>query len=322
MWIALSSLLVGGAISLQAFINGQLGLVIGSSLGAAALNTSTALLIVLLIALSTGALPRAWRQARSAGHAVKIWWFFGGFIGAAAVFSTSVAAPIVGITTLMIALVFGKLLGGLVTDALGLGPAGSQGFSARRLAGAGLALTAVVVAAGTGARNDFNPLLLCSLIVVGAGVAVQQSGNAQLLKLTGEPIAMGLINFSIGAVTLVAILAMSSHGLGAIPTLPPWGWMGGALGALIGIFSPIVVRSIGALRLFLGLVAGQGLAGLVLDLIAPQPGHEVRMLSVVGILLACLGVFITKGADSRAPSGVITTFRKQESGERCHEAGE
>ncbi|WP_442542712.1 DMT family transporter [Arthrobacter sp. KN11-1C] len=287
--------MAGAAVSLQSFVNGRLGESLGSALTAAAVNNGAALAIVLLLAILSGAVPRALRELRSGRSRVRLWWFFGGVAGAMAVSANAVAAPIVGLAFLTVALVFGQLLGGILADAWGVGPAGRQLPSRRRLAGAFGALAGVAVGA-LDQTGQSHPVILISVVAGGAAVAFQQAGNAHLVRSTGEPLAMGLINFLVGATVLFLGLAISATSLVPLSSLPGWAWTGGALGAAVGIFGPIAAKNFGVLRLFLGMVAGQCIAALVIDVILlPGSGRGPSIFTIAGILLACASVFIANG---------------------------
>ncbi|MFT4468881.1 DMT family transporter [Arthrobacter sulfonylureivorans] len=316
MWGGLAlSLVSGAAVSIQSFTNGHLGQVIGSPAAAAAVNNGTALLIVLCLALVSGAVTRAWRELRSGRNPVRIWWFFGGLIGATAVFANAMSAPVLGVALLAVAMVLGKLIGSLVTDALGLGPAGRQLPTPQRMAGAACALAGVVISA-VGHAGQIPLVLVVFLVAVGALVSIQQAGNAHLAQATGEPLAMGLVNFVGGAAALsipVAIIAVDGGTLGPVPS---WGWVGGALGAGIAIASALAAYTVGVLRLVLGMIAGQSAIGLLLDLAFPRSGSGVTAPTLAGVLLACGAVLIANLPVGDRASGRVPAASGTNAGER------
>ena len=62
------TVLAGGAISLQSYLNGQLGKDIGSPTVAAAINNRVAFVATIAIVLATRALPRARARLRALGR--------------------------------------------------------------------------------------------------------------------------------------------------------------------------------------------------------------------------------------------------------------
>lgn len=294
------SLVAGAGVSVQAFVNGHLSDSLGSAVAAAVTNNGLSLAILLTIAVFIGSLPRAWKELRADRNPIRIWWFFGGLLGAGAVYSTTLAAPILGIALMTVALVLGQLIGSLVTDALALGPAGRHLPSPRRLIGTFCALSGVVIGA-LGQEGRIQLALLLLLVLIGALVTVQQAGNAQLIQATKEPTAMGVLNFLTGSAMLVIVLALTPAGMTPLAAVPAWGWIGGAIGAGVAVFGAVAARTLGVLKLFLGLVAGQSMAGLVLDLAAPRPGHSVTVAALTGVVLACAAVIIASWPANPAP---------------------
>src|SRR5688500_17257508 len=132
------TILAGAAISLQSYLNGRLGREVGSATVAAAVNNLIATVATLGIVLATGALPRAVGRVRALGRP-PLWYFLGGFGGAALVLVSAFAAPEVGVALLTVALVCGSTGGSLPVDAAGIGPAGKRPISRYRVTGVMLA---------------------------------------------------------------------------------------------------------------------------------------------------------------------------------------
>ncbi len=66
------TILAGGAISLQSYLNGRLGKDVGSATIAAAIDNAVAFVATLAIVLATRALPRAARRLRARGAAAGL----------------------------------------------------------------------------------------------------------------------------------------------------------------------------------------------------------------------------------------------------------
>lgn len=283
----------GAAVSIQTFSNGHLSDALGSPFLAAAVNNLSALTLVGVLAVVSGALPRAVRAIRRRQHPISAWWFVGGVLGAAAVSSNSFAEPHVGVALVTVALVLGQLTGSLIADLWGLGPAGRKGITGQRIAG----MLIAAVAVGVGAFGRTGELHLGVLLVVmlgGAAAALQQAGNGQLTRLTGEPLAMAVVNFSVGFVALtVLIVAGGAAGTGEVwDAMPGWAWVGGAVGAGVAVVLAVAVRTLGVLQVMLGVVAGQSIAAVALDLASPRDGISVTVGTVVGVALACLAMAV------------------------------
>ena len=296
------TILAGGAISLQSYLNGRLGAEVGSATIAATINNMVAFLATLAVVLATRALPRARARLRALGRP-PAWQFLGGLGGAALVLVAATAAPEVGVALLTVALVCGSTGGSLPVDAAGLGPAGPRPITFPRVAGVLLAIVATAISA-LGARSNPDALLLALALAAGLGMSLQAAANGQLARATGEPWAASLVNVTVGfavlAVAAVVTLATSSlDGLPANPLLYP----GGLLGAFVVVVGATAVQTLGVLRLGLAMVAGQMAGALIVDLVAPAPGEAVTATTVIGVVLTMVAVAISgrgrPGADAR-----------------------
>lgn len=287
----------GVAIALQAFVNGRLGVSLGSPAYAAVANQVVGITILLVAGVVTGALRRAverlktrdglrwWHVAVSANGAVNI------TVGAA-------AAPKVGVALLAVSLVGGQCVGGLVADGLGLTPAGQRGITGARIAGALLALAAVTMAAvGTTARPQLG--LLGLAFIAGTGFPLTQAGVGQLTRATGEPIAAGGLSFAVAGVgTLLLAGLLQRHGgvHAALLAVPVVDWLGGVIGAATVIVIALTVRVLGALRLTLSIIAGQAVGGLAIDLVRPVAGAQVTVVTVVSVAALFVAVWVSSGS--------------------------
>jgi len=292
--------LAGAAMSLQAFINGRLGARIGSFEVAAAINNAVGLLGLAAAVVLGGALGRARAALHERGRP-PLWYLAGGLLGAIYVIVSAAAAPIVGVALMTVAFVCGTTISSLAVDALGMGPAGRRPITPNRLAGVALAAGATVIGA-LGSAGDFQPLVLA--LAFGAGVAngVQGAANGQLARVTGESSFAAFVNFGVGFLalaTIAAVVLAVDPPTGSAPPLPL------LAGGLCGIFIVFVlasgVQTLGTLRSGLGMVAGQTLGGLVLDLIAPVPGEHVTLYTLAGVVLVLAAVVISGRGRQVAP---------------------
>ncbi len=189
-------------------------------------------------------------------------------------------------------MVSGQLLGSTVADAYGLGPGGRHRVTAARAFALLFAGLGIVVGTG-GHGGEVNLGLFVLVVVAGIGAALQQAGNGQLVRASKEPLVVAVINFTVGALSLTAVFAFVSLSTAAprwelAPSAPWWAWGGGLLGAGIAVVGSITVKALGVLRLMLGMVAGQSIGALTLDLLTAPA--LVTVATVSGVLLACLAV--------------------------------
>jgi bacterial/archaeal transporter family-2 protein len=284
--------LAGAALSMQAFLNGRLGVTIGSAEFAALVNNLVGLAALLVVAGASGSLARAAGRLRNADRG-RPWHYATSGIGAIFVIVAAIAAPKVGIALLTVAVVCGQTLGSVAADALGLSPAGRRGPTPARLLGVTLALVAVGTAA-LGSEGGLHLGLLALAMGSGVGLAVGQAGLGQLTQRTGEPLAAATIGFAIGAVLTAGVVA--AVGWGSPPngwSAPIGQWAGGLFGATVVVGLGRLVIALGVLRLTLALVAGQSLGALALDLAAPTAGREVTLRTVGGVLLTFAAVAVS-----------------------------
>ncbi|MDO8882877.1 DMT family transporter [Pseudotabrizicola sp.] len=129
-------LLGGGALAVQAPLNGALGRTLGSALPAAAVSFAVGFIALLVLSFASVGNPFARLGA------VPLWQWAGGFLGAYYVWSVAWGVPMLGVVTAMAALVLGQMAGALLLDAVGAFGVPVQPISLTRV------LAVVLVAAG------------------------------------------------------------------------------------------------------------------------------------------------------------------------------
>lgn len=137
-------------------------------------------------------------------------------------------------------------------------------------------------------------------IVAGACIAIQAPINAQLARGLGLPIAAAAVSFLSGAIilsVLSAALAQTQQVSVDWRAPPVWTFVaGGMLGAVYVTSAVLLVPRIGAAALIAFAVAGQLLAGILLDRIGFL-GMTVRELSLgrfTGAVLLVMGVILVR----------------------------
>jgi transporter family-2 protein len=132
----------GSAISLQAAVNSQLaGGFAGNTVAAALVSFVIGTLALAAIALSKGGLSNAVASLPNQ----PLWRFSGGFLGAAAIFSTVLLAPRIGLANMLALVIAGQLLTSLVIDHFGLVGMVTRHVSSTRMLGAIVLLAGVSI---------------------------------------------------------------------------------------------------------------------------------------------------------------------------------
>jgi transporter family-2 protein len=287
--------LCGGLIvATQARLNGQFGQVVGNPTAAAMLSAASGLAVstplVWALAPVRAGLARTLAAIRR-GDLSRLA-LLAGALGAFLLFSQAYAVPALGVAIYSVLIVASLTGAGLLVDRVGLGPAGPQAVTAHRVAGAGLAVVAAVVAAGT--DLSAGALALGAVLVVvaaGVGAATQSAMLGRLGVAAAHPLAAIWINFTGATLTLAGVVAVLSM-RGATWQVPPpsWLWLGGPLGLLVVGTIVVAVPRAGVLVVTLAMTAGQLLGSLAWDWAAPVSGQDLDAWSLAGATLLMAAV--------------------------------
>ncbi|TLM84874.1 DMT family transporter [Pseudarthrobacter sp. NamE2] len=295
----------GLAIPVQGRINGALGVRLDDGIAAAVVSFSTGLLVMILISLllprGRAGLARIIPAVRS--RAFPPVYVLAGGIGALFVFAQSFTVGILGVALFTVATVTGQTVSGLLVDRLGLGPAGKKPVTGIRIIGCILTIAAVAWAvfprfAGSGSASDGGPaaLLVPLLLPLAAGflMSFQQAMNGTATVHYGTPIAATLVNFVAGSLVLWAVLGAKVAVAGPGNPLPGewWYYLGGPMGCVFIGLGALLVRSLGVLVTGLGMIAGQLLGSLALDVVLPAPGSVVAPATVLGTILTLASIIL------------------------------
>ncbi|MFF2031928.1 DMT family transporter [Arthrobacter sp. NPDC058192] len=286
-------------IPLQGRINGALGAALDDGIAAAVVSFSTGLVVMAII---SGVLPKGRAGVARILPALRErqfppYYVLAGCIGALFVFAQSFTVGILGVALFTVAAVTGQTLSGLLVDRIGIGPAGKRPITGIRVVGSVLTVAAVAWAvspkfsAGESGPQLLVPLLLP--VLAGFLMSFQQAMNGTATVHYGSPIAATAVNFVAGGTLLWAAWLVKLAVAGAGNPLPAqwWYYLGGPLGCIFIGVGALLVRSLGVLVTGLGMIAGQLLGSLGLDLILPVPGTVVALPTVLGTLLT-LGAII------------------------------
>ena len=220
-----------------------------------------------------------------------------GCIGAFFVFAQSFTVALLGVALFTVAAVTGQTLSGLLVDRMGIGPAGKRPITGIRVLGSVLTVAAVAWAvsprfsAGESGLQLLVPVMLP--LLAGFLMSFQQAMNGTATVHYGTPIAATLVNFIAGAALLWVAWLIKLAVAGAGNPLPAqwWYYLGGPLGCIFIGIGALLVRSLGVLVTGLGMIAGQLLGSLGLDLILPVPGTVIALPTVLGTILT-LGAIV------------------------------
>ena len=137
-------------------------------------------------------------------------------------------------------------------------------------------------------------------ILAGALIALQGPINAQLARGLGMPVAAAAASFVAGSVVLVLITLVLSQAQGVTIAwrVPPL-WMflaGGCLGAVFVTCALILTPKLGAAATMAFIVAGQLLAGLLLDRLGyfDLAVRELTLGRVGGAILLLAGALLIR----------------------------
>lgn len=298
----------GLAIPVQGRINGALGARLDDGIAASVVSFSTGLVLMVLISLvlpkGRAGLARIVPAVRS--RAFPPVYVLAGGIGALFVFAQSFTVGLLGVALFTVATVTGQTLSGLLVDRLGIGPAGKKPVTGIRIIGCVLTIAAVAWAvsprfaagSGSGTASDGGPsaLLLPLLLPVAAGflMSFQQAMNGTATVHYGTPIAATLVNFVAGTVVLWTAWGIKVALAGPGSPLPGewWYYVGGPMGCVFIGLGALLVRSLGVLVTGLGMIAGQLLGSLGLDLLVPAPGTIVAPATVLGTILTLAAIVL------------------------------
>ncbi len=132
-----------------------------------------------------------------------------------------------------------------------------------------------------------NPLVVLGTLGAGVGLAAGLAFNLRLAKSLGLPLAASLVNFVVGAITLLGLWLLGVDGARPMSLPPLWTLIGGLLGS-----SYVTLSLIGAARLGVGVSTvavtfGQVLAALVITNFG-WFGQTPRAPTLTGVLSAGL----------------------------------
>lgn len=103
------------------------------------------------------------------------------------------------------------------------------------------------------------------MLAAGCLVALQSPVNAALSRTVGV-LESSFVSFVVGAVVLgLSVLLWGQGHLTRLGAVPPWQWIGGALGAFMVLANIICVQRIGALPTIAAMILGNLMMAALVD---------------------------------------------------------
>jgi transporter family-2 protein len=293
-----AALVIGCLLAVQASVNIQLGTALGTPYGASTAQLMVATTILALLSLTAGALG-----ALGAVPDATWWHLVGGLASPLYITSGILLFPRVGAVLSVGLFVTGQVFASLALDGGGLLDVPRRPLTAATVAGA-VAVLAGISTIVAGQRAGGIPVARAGWLglglVAGAALPVQGAVNARLRADLGEPLAVGLVSFAVATLTIVVVLLVllavkgtARPRVGALGTVPWWGWLGGACAAAYVTATFLLIPRIGAATTIALTVTGQQLASALIDHYGlfrlPRRPLTVARLGGLGLLVAgCL----------------------------------
>jgi transporter family-2 protein len=250
--------------------------------------TGTLILLVVLVG-SPHARSGFGRVATAVRSGSLPWWALsGGLAGMFFVVTQGAAAGVLGLAMFGMAVVAGQVVGGLVFDWIGLAGGERRSPTLFRVLGAVLAIAAVSWGAIAGDDSNIDVSLIAMAFVAGLGLAAASGVTGRVHSVARSVVTAGMLNHLVG---LAVIVTLPESLTGSSFPSEPWLFIGGIIGPIGVAVGAILVHTLGVLLLGLGMVAGQLVGALVLEMVVPTAG--VQASSIIGIVLTLLAVAIT-----------------------------
>ena len=133
--------------------------------------------------------------------------------------------------------------------------------------------------------------------LVGAMLALQVGMAGTMRGYVGSPMAAALVNFAVGTMFLVVVVALGRGSLAVVAqagAAPWWAWGAGILGGIYITASATFGSTLGGATFIALIVAGQMIAALALDHygLLGFPVRPIDAWRVSGALLVIFGMFL------------------------------
>jgi len=288
----LAAMGAGAAVALSSRLNGTLAGNLGNPILGAAFNFGNGLMVLCLLALifpqsraGIRAIFDAVRGRVSSADVRPLRWYelCGGIGGSVMVVAQGTAVPVLGLGVFMVALVCGQMIGSLLIDRAGLGPAGKIPVTPVRLIGPALAIMGVMLSVSAVFTLPGVFWLIVLPIIGGITVSWQHAVNGRTKAAAATSgggqlfytMASATVSFLFGFIFLVlvnATIALFNGGLNAnFGATRVWMYLGPLLGIIYVGTSAFCVGKLGVLQMVLLIVSGNMIGALVFDTLLGNP---------------------------------------------------
>ncbi|MGV3042973.1 DMT family transporter [Staphylococcus rostri] len=301
-------LIAGAVVPVQTSVNTRLSQYTQSAFYASAISFLVGTLSLVLLTLVTQ--PRYFTSHAFASYTIDYTWFVGGLMGVIFLTANLFLFPKIGASLTVVTTITGQLLMGCLIDTFGWFHVTPQPFTF--IKGVGLLLLIVGIALMNIQRRqafmkqptkNIVPWLVLGLIF-GFAPPIQAAINSALGQSVGSPIFAALVSFTVGAVTLFVITAITHRRFNILRVHPEygslrwWHFLGGILGLLYVVTNIILTAQIGVTYTLITVMLGQIVISLIIDHfgllgITPRKISQQRIMGLIIILLAiCLIQFV------------------------------
>jgi len=270
-----AALFVGGLLAVQTSANLQLTWAVGTPYGASTLQLGIAAALLALVATASGsvaaltALPRA-----------DLWMLAGGIASPLYITSGILLFPRLGALASVGLFVTGQVFASLALDLGGLIGVPHRPASPGMVLGAVAVLVGITMvirgqrarAGQPGGSRPGRYAWIALGLVAGAVLPIQGAVNAALRTRVEEPLAVGLVSFTVATLTIAVVLAVllmtgrtSRPQLRPLAAMPWWGWVGGVVAATYVTATFLLIPAIGAATTVALTVTGQQIASAAID---------------------------------------------------------
>jgi transporter family-2 protein len=160
-------------------------------------------------------------------------------------------------------------------------------------------------------RRFLLPAALIGSALAGMLIALQSRINGGLGRELGNGYVAAALSFSAGLLVMCLAVLMSRQGRIGLTTLrteltdhrlPAWALFGGAAGAFFVLGQGLVAPLTGLALFTVGVVAGQVVAGLILDSLGLGPGGRIKPTAfrLAGTVFVAVAVVVSVSADVQA----------------------
>lgn len=289
---------VGAVTTVQARINGELGVRLDDSLLAALISFSTGCAILALATLiykpARMSLHRLPAEVRS-GRLLR-WHLLGGIGGAFYILMQVVSVPLLGVALFAILGVAVQAGTALIVDRIGLSPAGKRPASLARIVAAVICWVAVVLAGWDHIGATAMPVMvILGVVLANIGTTVKGAINARVAAAIDSVLAATIVSFALGTAVLAVVYGARLITAGWPHIQPPGNWWlysGGAIGASALFLAVLCISRVGVLIFGVCGVAGQMCGSLAVDLLSPISAVPVSIFTVVAAGLTLVAIIL------------------------------